>query len=281
MTHRRLTPTVRDGHSSKHAKQPRESGYPPRVGEGRNDRCRLSGDHSRRSPVGWQNGTYSHESTCIRFVSGGDHVKPLTPKAAAEKRSALYRGHAEGRWKRIGRGIYVPADAPAADWDQLEAATRRPEPTICLVSALAHYDLTDAIPDALAVAIPRGTRAPATEGAIRWHRFGQPGGAVMLLLHALIEGGARLRYHGDFDSGGLAIARTLARSVPWDPWRFDRASYVSVASSKYPPIRGMIGDSPWDPELAASMTELGWKVEEEQVLDDLIADLAPRRHAGV
>jgi len=110
---------------------------------------------------------------------------------------------------------------------------------------------------------------------------GQPGGAVMLLLHALIEGGARLRYHGDFDSGGLAIARTLARSVPWDPWRFDRASYVSVASSKYPPIRGMIGDSPWDPELAASMTELGWKVEEEQVLDDLIADLAPRRHAGV
>ncbi|WP_232818970.1 hypothetical protein [Homoserinimonas sp. OAct 916] len=57
------------------------------------------------------------------------------------------------------------------DWDKLEAATRRPEATICLLSALAHHDLTDAIPDALDIAIPRGTRAPLTEGAIRWHRF--------------------------------------------------------------------------------------------------------------
>lgn len=98
-------------------------------------------------------------------------MKAMRPKAAAEKRSALYRGHAEGRWDRIGRGVYLPADAPAMDWDQIEAAARRPEATICLISALAHYDLTDEIPDALSVAIPRGMRAPATEGAIRWHRF--------------------------------------------------------------------------------------------------------------
>jgi len=98
-------------------------------------------------------------------------VKALRPKAAAEKRSALYREHAEGRWERIGRGVYLPAGAPAMDWDQLEAATRRPEATICLLSALAHYDLTDEIPHALHVAIPRGMRAPATKGAIRWHRF--------------------------------------------------------------------------------------------------------------
>ena len=98
-------------------------------------------------------------------------MKALRPKAAAEKRSALYRGHAEGSWERIGRGVYLPADAPAMDWDQIEAATRRPEATICLLSALAHYDLTDAIPDALDVAIPRGMRAPVTAGAIRWHRF--------------------------------------------------------------------------------------------------------------
>ena len=98
-------------------------------------------------------------------------MKALRPKDAAEKRSALYRGHAEGVWERIGRGIYLPVDAPPMDWDRLEAVTRRPESTICLLSALAHYDLTDEIPDALNVAIPRGTRAPMTEGAIRWHRF--------------------------------------------------------------------------------------------------------------
>ena len=72
-------------------------------------------------------------------------------------RSALYRAIRAGEFDRIARGIYRPADAPAADLDRIEAATRRPEATICLTSALAHHDLTDAIPAALDIAIPRGT----------------------------------------------------------------------------------------------------------------------------
>jgi hypothetical protein len=72
---------------------------------------------------------------------------------------------------RIARGIYLPAGAPAADWDQLEAATRRADATICLTSALAYHDLTDAIPAALDIAIPRGARTPASTGAIAWHHF--------------------------------------------------------------------------------------------------------------
>ena len=46
--------------------------------------------------------------------------------------------------------------------------------TICLTSALAHHDLTDAIPAALDVAIPRGSRTPASTGAIAWHQFDRP-----------------------------------------------------------------------------------------------------------
>ena len=101
-------------------------------------------------------------------------MKALTPSTAARagmSRSALYREASEGRLDRIARGIYLPADGPAADWDQLEAATRRPEATICLTSALAHHDLTDAIPVALDVAIPRGSRTPASTAAIAWHHF--------------------------------------------------------------------------------------------------------------
>lgn len=86
-------------------------------------------------------------------------------------RSSLYRNVKTGRWERIARGIYLPADAPPADWDQIEASARRPDATICLLSALAYYDLTDAIPDVLDIAIPRGARAPATQGSIRWHHF--------------------------------------------------------------------------------------------------------------
>jgi len=101
-------------------------------------------------------------------------VDALTPSTAGEaglSRSALYRGARAGQLDRIARGIYLPAEAPAADWDQLEAATRRSDATICLTSALAYHDLTDAIPTALDVAIPRGSRTPASTGAIAWHQF--------------------------------------------------------------------------------------------------------------
>ncbi|WP_233221720.1 DUF2399 domain-containing protein [Streptomyces carminius] len=40
-------------------------------------------------------------------------------------------------------------------------------------------------------------------------------------------------------------------------------------------MTGAPADSPWDPALAASLAELGVRVEEETVLDDLLADLAP------
>jgi len=101
-------------------------------------------------------------------------VEALTPRTAGRaglSRSALYRGARAGRLNRIARGIYLPAEASAADWDQLEAATRRSDATICLISALAFHDLTDAIPTALDVAIPRGSRTPASTGAIAWHQF--------------------------------------------------------------------------------------------------------------
>lgn len=98
-------------------------------------------------------------------------LTPGTAEYAGLSRSALYRAAREGRLQRIARGIYLPADAPAADWDWLEAATRRPDGTICLTSALAQHDLTDTIPAALDVAIPRGSRKPASNGMIAWHLF--------------------------------------------------------------------------------------------------------------
>lgn len=98
-------------------------------------------------------------------------LRPGTAERAGLSRSGLYRAAREGRLDRIARGIYLPADAPAADWDWIEAATRRRDATICLASALAHHDLTDAIPAALDIAIPRGSRTPATTAAIAWHQF--------------------------------------------------------------------------------------------------------------
>lgn len=101
-------------------------------------------------------------------------MKALTPRTAEQQcmsRSALYRAAQEGRYERIARGIYLPTDAAAADWDWLEATTRRPDATICLTSALAQHDLCDAIPAALDVAIPRGARIPTSAASIAWHCF--------------------------------------------------------------------------------------------------------------
>ena len=101
-------------------------------------------------------------------------AKTLTPSTAEQagfSRSALYRATRDGRYERIARGIYLPANAGPADWDWIEAATRRPDATICLTSALAHYDLTDTIPAALDIAIPRGSRTPTGSPSIAWHQF--------------------------------------------------------------------------------------------------------------
>ncbi|HCB05100.1 MAG TPA: type IV toxin-antitoxin system AbiEi family antitoxin domain-containing protein [Nocardioides sp.] len=101
-------------------------------------------------------------------------METLTPKDAAAaglSPSALYRAAQDGRYEKIARGIYRDAAAAAADWDWIEAATRRTDATICLSSALARYDLIDAIPAALDIAIPRGARIPATQAAIKWHLF--------------------------------------------------------------------------------------------------------------
>jgi uncharacterized protein (TIGR02679 family) len=104
---------------------------------------------------------------------------------------------------------------------------------------------------------------------------GQPGAAVIRLLTQLVDGGARLRYHGDFDAGGLAIARTVARSVPWSPWRFGETDYRSACESSLATslFSGAVGDTPWDRGLSGTMEELRLRVEEESVLADLLDDL--------
>lgn len=101
-------------------------------------------------------------------------METLKPNQATDlgmSASSLYRAARSGRYDKIARGIYREVDAPPADWDWIEAATRRSDATICLASALAHYDLTDAIPTALDIAIPRGSRIPAGNSAIAWHLF--------------------------------------------------------------------------------------------------------------
>jgi uncharacterized protein (TIGR02679 family) len=96
----------------------------------------------------------------------------------------------------------------------------------------------------------------------------------MVLLRALSVSGARVRHHGDFDWGGLRICNLLHTRLEIEPWRFDADSFASAARLGYgPALSAHPVEACWDTRLASVMNDSGRRIEEEQVLDELIGDL--------
>lgn len=85
--------------------------------------------------------------------------------------STFHRLAQRGDFHSIARGLYMRNTENTVDLDLAEIASKSPNATICLTSALAEYDLSDAIPHTLHIAIPRGEWAPRTTAAVTWHRF--------------------------------------------------------------------------------------------------------------
>jgi uncharacterized protein (TIGR02679 family) len=103
---------------------------------------------------------------------------------------------------------------------------------------------------------------------------GHPAGAATVLLRLLAASGAHLLYHGDFDWPGITIANGLFARFGVAPWRFDAPAYRTVARSGGSKLRGRPVQATWDADLTEAMLMLGRKIEEEQVLPLLLADLA-------
>jgi uncharacterized protein (TIGR02679 family) len=117
---------------------------------------------------------------------------------------------------------------------------------------------------------------------------GRPGAAATALLQVLIAHGARLRYHGDFDWHGITTANGVIARFGAAPWRMDADAYrgavkavdagrggASVgAGQRRTLLRGSPVEAIWDAELTAAMCQLRRRVEEDQVIDSLLADLA-------
>ncbi|MBS2546271.1 TIGR02679 family protein [Catenulispora sp. NL8] len=110
---------------------------------------------------------------------------------------------------------------------------------------------------------------------------GTPSVAANRLLRQVATRCANVRYHGDFDWGGVRIAagvfdlvdRTGSSAVPW---RYDSVAYLrAVARGLGTPLSSSRArDTPWDPELRRHLQAHAVRVEEEQVIDVLLADLA-------
>ncbi|MEA2616108.1 MAG: hypothetical protein QOE72_1891 [Chloroflexota bacterium] len=105
---------------------------------------------------------------------------------------------------------------------------------------------------------------------------GQMSIACRLLLGSLVGQGVEVRYHGDFDWGGLEIGNAVMR-LGARPWRFGSQDYRdAVVAAGADGLRGRPVTATWDPALSATMREMGMAVVEEAVLDDLRADLEAR-----
>jgi uncharacterized protein (TIGR02679 family) len=100
---------------------------------------------------------------------------------------------------------------------------------------------------------------------------GYPAAVGSLLLNRL-----KVRYHGDFDWPGIAIARRIiARGAT--PWRLGHDDYLEAAE-RLPAdhrlaLSGRPETTPWDEHLQAVMIATDVAVHEEAIVDLLLADL--------
>ncbi|PPG06601.1 hypothetical protein C5C59_05765 [Rathayibacter sp. AY1F4] len=88
-------------------------------------------------------------------------------------RHGLDRLIESGEFERIGPGLFLRAglaDDTTAAW--IAVAAKKPDATLCLLTALSLHELTDEIPARSDIAIPRGTQPVTVHHApITWHRF--------------------------------------------------------------------------------------------------------------
>lgn len=120
-------------------------------------------------------GARTVESRADRFEKAWALLPVTFTLAQAEAlgvtRYAVYALRDAGLIELLARGLYRRRDGEPADLTMVAIARKAPRATLCLVTALTRHGLSDEIPLAPDVAVPRGDRAPAVEGPVRWHRF--------------------------------------------------------------------------------------------------------------
>jgi uncharacterized protein (TIGR02679 family) len=120
-------------------------------------------------------------------------------------------------------------------------------------------------PQVLQAAAKAGVRQPVICTA------GSPTAAAILLLSRVT-----VRYHGDFDWPGIAIARRVF-GLGAHPWRMACTDYgdavAHIRGSATLPLTGTPQATPWDDDLMAAMSSANVAVHEASVIDLLLADL--------
>lgn len=116
---------------------------------------------------------------------------------------------------------------------------------------------------------------------------GMPAAAQRALLMQLRAAGARLRYHGDFDWPGIAIANLVQREFGAAPWRMAAQDYeqgLARHAEIAAPLRGAPVSPTWSEALGVAMRQMQRALAEEALAATLLEDLAraaPARMAAI
>lgn len=183
-------------------------------------------------------------------------------------------------------GLVLPGSGPVSATLAANAAAGLP--VRLTLGQVRHYldKEREPIPDKLRTVfacenpsvVEAASNSLATRGAPLICAEGRPSVAAGLLLRELRDAGAALCYHGDFDWPGLDIARWVIAEAGAVPWRFGARDYreglgLNQRPKRLSPSAGQ-ARTPWDLDLMHAMLNHLVAVEEEIVMDLLLADLA-------
>ncbi len=225
-------------------------------------------------------------------VLGSAHdLDPGTRLEAAATRALAHRlgpGASRDLWERAGAHLDLTS-GPALTWGLPVGPA---SPLAALVDAAialgAPLHLTRFVLDRHPVRVERGAVVlvvenprlveAAAQGACPTPVVaanGNPSGAVRLLVGQLLGSGATVRYHGDFDTAGLAMCARMA-ALGAEPWRMGADDYLAAlaeadaAGVDLPVEAAAPGPTPWDPSLQAAFDRDRRIVHEERLLPGLL-----------
>ena len=114
-----------------------------------------------------------YKSRLLELVGRKGVLRPRDLNRHEIPRVYLNRLTQRGLLRRVGRGLYMRADAEPTEHHSLaEACKRVPHGVVCLISALRFHDLTTQLPHDVWMAISQTAHLPKVDRpAMRFHRF--------------------------------------------------------------------------------------------------------------
>jgi len=132
---------------------------------------------------------HSFQKALAIFRKNGGILRTSEVLRAGVHPQTLYDLVKAGKLKKISRGVYcLPEKLPLENPDFVIVSKRIPKGVICLISALAFYDLTREIPHEVYLALPQGAEEPRLDfPPLREFRFSEKSFTAGIELH-IVDG---------------------------------------------------------------------------------------------